>query len=102
MNTGFLFGAAKTHCQDLDLFQKIGFKPFEFNDQEKHFIGEYKLPHYDKASIKVSVTCMPAQFWQFEIETDEDQKFTIETGSGSLSDFFDSAVLVAGGMFSIK
>ena len=101
-NRLFLLGEAETYRVDLELFHKLGLKPFKTNSQETLFVGEYKLPHYDKASVKISVTCMPAQFWKFEVETDEDHKFIIKTGSGSLSDFWESVMKVAEGMFVVN
>ena len=92
-------GQAETYSCDLELFHKLGLKTFKTESQEKIFVGEYKLPHYDKANIKIHVTCKPAQFWQFEVETDGNKKFNIRTGSGSLSDYWESVIKVAEGCF---
>ncbi len=97
-----LFTLAKTHTEDLKLFYNLKFKAFEFNDQKEHYIGKHKIPHYKKAKIKIYVTCMPAQFWRFEITTDEDKKYEISTGSGLLSNYFKTAIMVAEGMLTIK
>lgn len=98
----FILGTAKTYSWDLELFQKLGLTPFSCENQEELFVGEYKLPHYEKANIKIWVTCMPAQFWRFEIETDEDKKFEVSTGSGSMSDYWSSVLKVAEGMLVIN
>jgi hypothetical protein len=45
---------------------------------------------------------MPAQFWEFEVETDEDYKCVIETGSGFLSDYWGSVLKVAEGCFIVN
>lgn len=98
----FILGTAKTYSWDLELFQKLGLTPFSSDNQEELFVGEYKLPHYDKANIKIWVTCMPAQFWRFEIETDEDKKFEVSTGSGAMSDYWSSVLKVAEGMLVVN
>ena len=98
----FILGTAKTYSWDLELFQELGLTPFSSDNQEELFVGEYKLPHYDKANIKIWVTCMPAQFWRFEIETDEDKKFEVSTGSGSMSDYWSSVLKVAEGMLVVN
>jgi hypothetical protein len=38
----------ETYTHDLELFHKLGLKPFKTDSQEKLFVGEYKLPNYDK------------------------------------------------------
>lgn len=95
-------GEASTYQSDLDLFKELGFKPFTTDSQDEIFVGEYKLPFYDNASIKVWVSCMPAQFWRFEIETDEEGRFKMETGSGSLKNYWSTAMMVAEGMLVIN
>lgn len=92
----------KTYQVDLKLFQELNLKTFKTNNQEQFVVGEYKLPGYEKAKVKISVTCMPAQFWKFEIETDEDYKYVIRTGSGALSDYWNSVIKVAEGMFVVE
>lgn len=92
---------AKTYIHDLDLFKELGFENFSVNHQNEIPIGTHKLEHYEKAEIKVFVTCMPAQFWRFEIITDEDKSFNIKTGSGTLSDYWKTAVLFAEGMLVV-
>lgn len=98
----FILGTAKTYSWDLELFQKLGLTPFSIDNQDELFVGEYKLPHYDTAKIKIWVTCMPAQFWRFEIETDEDKKFEVSTGSGAMSDYWSSVLKVAEGMLVVN
>jgi hypothetical protein len=98
----FILGEAQTYRTDLELFHELGLKTFKTDSQEQFFVGEYKLPHYEKANVKISVTCMPAQFWQFEVETDEDYKCVIRTGSGALSDYWQSVLKVAEGCFVVN
>lgn len=97
-----IFGNSKTYRCDLELFQNLGLNTFTTDNKDQLFVGEYKLPHYDKTSVKIYVTCMPAQFWKFEIKTDEDCKYVIKTGSGSLSEYWDSVMLVATGCFVVN
>ena len=96
------FNKSNTYFVDLPLFKELGLAPFNINTHEKKCIGEYKLPNYDKAKVKISVTCTPAQFWEFEVETDENYKFIISTGSGALSDYWTSVLKVAEGCFVVK
>lgn len=98
----FILGEAKTYQVDLELFQELDLKTFKTDSHEQFVVGEYKLPNHKKAKVKISVTCMPAQFWQFEVETDEGNKFNIETGSGSLSNYWDSVIKVAEDMFVVN
>ena len=91
-----------TYSLDLQLFKELKLKPFSGNTHKEIFVGQYKLPHYEKAKIKIFVTCMPAQFWRFEVETDGGQNFEVETGSGLMSDFWPSVIKVAEGMLVIK
>jgi hypothetical protein len=82
---------SKTDSRDLQLFQKLEIEPFEVNHQKQIFLGMVILPF---ASISVYVTCMPAQFWEFEIEPDEGEMYKVKTGSGTLSDYWQSIVLI--------
>lgn len=93
---------SKTYSEDWDLFQKLGLKTFKTYSRDKFCVGEYKLPNCEKASIKVSVTCMPVQFWHLEIETDEGNKYVVNTGSGALSEYWASAVKLAEDCFDVE
>lgn len=96
------FSKSETYPSDLKLFEKLGLKPFETENQEQIFLGEYKLPHYEKAKIKIYVTCMPAQFYQFQVISESGIKYKIETGSGTLSEYWESVVKVATDMFEVS
>jgi hypothetical protein len=88
---------AKTYSKDYDLFAKLGFKRFSIDDQFKTLIGTYSFD--DESFIKVWVTCFPAQFWHFEIYCAEvDKTYYFATGSGCLSDYWNSIELIATGM----
>ncbi|MFB6318400.1 hypothetical protein [Saccharicrinis sp. FJH54] len=93
---------SKTSNSDLFLFNKLGLVPFDIDDQDKHYLGIHTLDSNPVASIKIFVTCMPAQFWEFEVTTIEGQKYVLQTGSGPLSIFWESIVLVAQNMLSIR
>lgn len=97
-----ILGEAQTYRTDLELFHELGLKTFKTDNKKELFVGEYKLPHYNKANVKISVICMPAQFWKFEVETDEDYKCIIRTGSGTLSDYWNSVIKVAEGRFVVN
>jgi hypothetical protein len=61
-----------------------------------------KIKYNEANSQTIWVTCLPAQFWRFEIETDEDKKFEVSTGSGSMSDYWSSVLKIAEGMLVIN
>lgn len=91
---------ARTYSCDLGLFKELGFSQFQTDYQKELFVGEHKIDC--KSKIKAYVTCMPAQFWRFEITTVQNQKFEVKTGSGSLSDYWPSILQIAEGMLVIK
>lgn len=93
---------AETYQEDFELFQNLGLKRFKTDSRKKFIVGEYKLPHYEKGKVKISVTCLPAQFWEFEVETIDGKKFNIKTGSGTLSNYWDSVLKVAEDMFVVN
>ena len=98
----FITGNSNTYSCDLKLFSKLGLTPFSINTREKVEVGEYKLPDHEKAVVKIFVTAAPAQFWSFDIKTDEGNDCIINTGSGALSDYWGSIMLVATDMMILK
>lgn len=92
---------SQTYRADLKLFEELGFEPFEVEGRERFFVGKHKIETYEKAIIKVFVTCYPAQLWDFEIENDT-SKFTVSTGSGCLIDYWQTAILFAKGLVLLK
>lgn len=77
-----------THSSDYELLDKLGLK---------RFVGAPHAEWYDLgtveddwASVKVEVSCWPAQFYRFTIEPKEPdvQAGVIRTGSGSLSEYW--------------
>jgi hypothetical protein len=99
--TDFL-NRSNTDEKDLDLFMSLTFFPFSTCSQEEFFVGKYKLPDSDVSEISVYVTCMPAQFWRFDITTEDGFKYMLTTGSGILSDYWEIALKVAEGMVAIE
>lgn len=97
-----ILGKAKTYHCDLPLFEKLGLTPFVINNQDKNFLGEYKIPDHDIASVKIWVTCMPAMFWHFEVKNEEGEMFKVNTGSGSLTDYWDSVEKIATNMLAVN
>lgn len=93
---------SKTYPWDYDIFVKLGLPNFIIKDQDKHLLGVYKHPDYEDAFVEISVTCMPAQFWHFKIITAEDQMYNVDTGSGSLSEYWPSIELILQGMLVIE
>ena len=93
---------SSTYEWDLVLFKKLGIDTFTTEEQEKIYLGEHKFEHYEKAKVKIWVTCLPAQIWEFEVTTDEDKVFSIETESGSLCDYWDSIEKIATDMLVVN
>ena len=93
---------AQTYTWDLDLFTKLGLQPFKSQNQKKLFVGEY-VPNRgeEETKVKIWVTCLPAMFWEFEINTVEGKHFKVQTGTGSLTTFWDSVMLIADNMLTI-
>ncbi len=98
----FIFGKAETYSSDILLFKQLGLNTFYSTTNDKLYVGEYKIPEHEFAKISIWVTCMPAQFWEFQIITEENKKIKIQTGSGALNNFWSSVMLVAQGMFEIE
>lgn len=96
-----MFEKVETYPQDYELFNSLGLKKFSVNIREDYLVGNVKLPHYEKANVSIYVRGYPSQFWKFEIETDEGDKYVIKTGSGGLYTYWNSVLLVAEGMFVV-
>lgn len=97
-----LLDSAETYSCDKALFSKLGLKQFSIADQTERLIGEYKLPEDGVGSVKIWVTCMPAQFWRFEIITSNNECYEVATGSGTLSDYWPSIELILTNMLSVE
>jgi len=91
---------------DIKLLNKLGLPAWESKINEETYLGEvFPFPEErgHSISIKIWVTCMPAQFYKFIVRNaDEDIFSEIETGSGSLTKYYPMALSVAQGNFVIK
>jgi len=91
----------KTYSTDHKLFRELGLKTFKIGCDEKYFVGKVNIS--DKSNVKIWVEGCPAQFWYFEIYCEETKEVTkFETGSGSLTDYWDFAKAIAEEMVVIK
>lgn len=91
---------------DIKLLNKLGLPIWEAKLNEELYLGEV-FPHKKEIghsiSIKIWVTCTPAQFYRFIINnSDEDISIEIETGSGSLIKYYPMALAAAEGNLVIK
>lgn len=91
----------KPYVEDIPLMVQLGLKEYQAEHAEKVFVGKVKDKDY--GHVKIWVTCMPAQFWKFEIFCKETGHTTVfSTGSGSLSDYWEVAEKIMQGMIAIK
>lgn len=83
-----LFGSG-TYPVDRPLFERLGLEPFSHPSRGWHDCGTYET---DRASVKVEVSCMPAQFWRFTITSkiEDVQDGVLSTGSGTLAQYWPS------------
>lgn len=90
--------------RDIPLLLMHGLRTSDSGHEDWSDLGIVTLyPGETATTIKVEVSSMPAQFWRFTI-TDrvEGPDVVIKTGSGTFSEYWPAAVLVAGGCFDIK
>jgi len=92
---------SSTYNNDLNLYHQLGLKPFKDQPTGKMILlGSYSNEY---GQVKVWVTPMPAQFWQFEVSvTEAKSKYLISTGSGALTDFWPSIEKILNNMISIE
>lgn len=98
----YLNEVSTTSTFDFKLFNKLGFERFSIKNNQQVLIGEYDFPNIEGAKAKVWVNCMPAQVWTIEVTSHSGIKTTINTGTGSLSDFWPTVVLLADDMIEIS
>lgn len=98
-----LFGAnatCKTVGRDLKLFKQLGLKPFEAKLRKSHYVGKVSLS--DGSWIRIWVDCWPAMFWRFQIfKKSTGEYLHVNTGSGALTNYWNTAVRMAEGTISI-
>lgn len=99
-----ILSEVKTYSCDEELFRKLKLKPFCFDmDKVKNRVRVVGKVKTDNGSVKIWVEGHPAQFWKFEVvDKDGGNKYLIETGSGSLSDYWPAIEKMANNMFVIK
>jgi hypothetical protein len=97
-NKGF---TSSTSASDHALFKKLGLVSFtDIPSNTEYFVGEVSFNNGSK--VKIWVHPMPAQFWKIEVFIAQSKKVAvISTGSGALSDFWDTVRLIADGMLDI-
>lgn len=90
-----------TYASDLDLFKQLGLEPFTGGGQAERYAGRVAIG-LDGSYVDVFVSCYPAQFWRFIIHNAETGKTCeMETGSGSLADYWRAVDIFAKGMADI-
>jgi hypothetical protein len=91
------------YAQDIPKLKELGLKEWKTEDtyqKSKMYIG---LTHpFEGATVEVYVTCLPAQFWEFHVNSTEDESTVLTTGSGCLDDFWPTVLLFASGMMGAK
>lgn len=91
----------RTYTWDLPLFKELGLQPFEKALHGEQFeVGRVRL---DAGEITVSVTCVPEQFWAFDIFPADGDGHPIHliTGSGSLGQYWPTVLLFLKGMIAV-
>ncbi len=91
---------------DIKLLNKLGLPIWEAKLGEEFYLGEvfpFSKENGKSISIKIWVTCTPAQFYRFIVHNSGADIFAeIKTGSGSLTKYFQMALAVAEGSLQIK
>lgn len=91
---------------DIKLLTKLGLPVWVSKSDEEIYLGEvfpFSKENGKSISIKIWVTCTPAQFYRFIVYNKEEDIFSeIETGSGSLTKYYPMALAVAEGRLVIK
>jgi len=92
---------ARTYKRDLPLFEKLRLTPFTDAPRGWSDVGVVET---DRASVKIEVSALPAQFWRFTITAriEDVQPGVIRTGSGALSDYWPTVELVINGTLQFE
>jgi len=95
---------AETYDLDLPLFRRLGLKPFK--TESRDYIDVGTTIEHNGATVHVSVCCLPAQFWRFEIKNAGDgeprRNCVISTGSGALVDYWPFIEQILNNMLVIE
>ena len=93
---------AATYNSDEHLFKQLGLPLFE-DAPHATYLAIGRVNFEDGSYIDVSVQCWPAQFWKFEIyKHEKNENYVMTTGSGLLSDYWQTASMIAENMVGIK
>lgn len=89
------------YSQEIDFYKQHNIPLWETYDKETIDLGVIWTDP-DGSWIKAKVDNNPIQHWLFDIySVDQDRLIHIETGSGGLTNFYPTMVLIAEGMIHI-
>jgi hypothetical protein len=100
---------AYEHNGDKALLESLGLRTHNFS-REGTFLGTVQTYNGDEpeSTVDVTVTSMPAQFWEFKITrfregdpTQGKEVITVRTGSGGFTTYWPSIELIAGHMLEV-
>ena len=95
-----MFDTFETYTRDLSLLESLGLQPFQGETHQTVHVGIVEFP--DGSTIDIAVCGMPAQFFTFTIYCAETQKrYTVKTGSGSLTMYWPMAKAIAEDMLVV-
>lgn len=93
-------GGAYRHNGDRDKLESLGLDANYEHVRDWQDLGTVQLD--SGGSVKVEVSCWPAQFWRFTIRTDERPEPTVlGSGSGGFVDYWPTAKLFADAMLQV-
>jgi len=93
----------QTYPIDLGLFRELGLPVIRDAPHSERI--EVGTVHFPIGKIKIEVTCLPAQFWRFQLFPSDDQdgqRIILSTGSGPLSDYWPSVMKFLEGMIVVE
>jgi hypothetical protein len=108
--------SAYRHNGDLELMTSLGLQTHGWVHHEWTKLGTVKLPKNDEKEpapkIKVEVYACPAQFFRFTITRGNEDRykhgykpletFVLETGSGGFGEYYQTALMIARNMLTVK
>lgn len=95
-----IFDTVETYSSDFKLFEKLGLKKFSIKNHTEELIGKVKL---DNSWVELYVYGCPSQFFRAVIfNSEKNKKFEVKTGSGCLSDYWESFEKIATDMIVVK
>jgi len=101
-----VFNEVSTYICDLPLFSKLRLTPFHKHMRDARDYFDVGTVVHDEATVAVSVCCLPAMFWRFEIKRAGDgtpqRNYVISTGSGTLEDYWPFIEQILTGMLVVE